>query len=231
MMEKKIRQFTISADDFGASTRANQNILHLAMSGKIDRVAVLIRGQFTADEISALQKTPAKIDLHLDIPCMHKNYAIHHSTPRRIMYFLRALINGDISSHKIALIWHDQLQQFEKVFGTKPNGINSHEHTHFFPPYFHIMCHLAQNNNISFIRYGSHGITPKSKMTSIILSLLHMYNKRIYAAFSSMTTTAQLTSLDWILSKKDPLSLIPHNTELICHPERPEEYAFLSKIY
>ena len=57
----------ISADDFGISSQANQNILKLIRVGKIDRVGILINGAMQPEEISELKKSKALLDIHLEL--------------------------------------------------------------------------------------------------------------------------------------------------------------------
>lgn len=220
-------QSVITADDFGASTTANHAILDLIAQKKIDRVGVMIRGTFTPDDITTLKNSDVKIDIHLDIPLLHSIVKLYDNTLRRGVFFLFHFICGRISPQKITREWTDQITEFYNTFGTMPDGINSHEHTHLFPPYFRIACTLAQKNDITFIRCGTNGPLPRKNTVSLILAMLHTRNKSILRKFPSLTTTQYLTSLDWIAQKDLPNILHKNNTELLFHPERPEEYEIM----
>ncbi len=228
-MTSPIRTVMLTADDFGANIQANHAIFGLIALHKVDRVGVMIRGIFTPEDIVLLKNANIKIDIHLDIPLLHNTLKLHDSTLRRMWFFLFYLICGRISSQKISDEWESQIISFHKKFGAMPDGINSHEHTHFFPPYFRIACTLARRHHIPFIRCGSDGPLPRTTSISMILSILHMLNRRILRSFPMLSTTKHITSIDW-LSKRD-LSSIPRNTEteLLFHPERPEEYEAISK--
>lgn len=220
----------LTADDFGANSKANRAIFDLIALHKIDRVGVMIRGIFTLEDIESLKNANVKIDIHLDIPLLHNTLKLHDSTLRRISIFLFHMICGHISSQKIFEEWESQITSFHKKFGMMPDGINSHEHTHFFPPYFRITCTLAQKHHIPFIRCSSNGPLPRTTMISMILSILHMCNKKTLRSFPMLSTTKNVTSIDW-LSKKD-LSHILYKaeTELLFHPERLDEYEIIKQL-
>ncbi len=224
------RKLMLTADDFGASSKANHAIFDLVALHKIDRVGVMIRGILTPEDFVSLKNANVKIDIHLDIPLLHNTLKLHDNTLRRISIFLFHMICGHISPQKISDEWESQITSFHKKFGTMPDGINSHEHTHFFPPYFRIACTLARKNHIPFIRCGSDGPLPRTTMISMILSILHMFNRRILKSFPMLSTTKHVTSIDW-LSKRD-LSNVLHKTEteLLFHPERPKEYQLIKEL-
>ncbi|MFA5985765.1 MAG: ChbG/HpnK family deacetylase [Parcubacteria group bacterium] len=220
----------ITADDLGASPAANSAILTLVAQHKVDRVGVMIRGTISPEEIVLLKNANIKIDIHLDIPSLHYTLKLHDKTMRRGYRFLFHLLCGHISPQKIAKEWESQITLFHEKFGTIPNGISSHEHTHLFPPYFRISCMLAQKHHIPFVRCGTHGPAPRTSLISMILSILHICNKRILRSFPTLSTTRYMTSLDWITPKDLPTILRTTKTELLCHPERAEEYGIITKI-
>ena len=134
----------VSADDFGISPHANANALYLIMLGKINRVGVMVHGEILDNEIRELAKSGVKIDIHLDI--LHKfngDRKKRKSTLMRIIEFIAKLISGRISSQKIENEWRLQIEKFREKFGKNPDGINSHEHVHFFPPFFKIALKLC----------------------------------------------------------------------------------------
>ncbi len=224
------RKIMLTADDFGASPKANRAIFDLIALHKIDRVGVMIRGILTQEDIMSLKNTNVKIDIHLDIPLLHNTLKLHDNTLRRMLIFLFHMICGHISPQKISDEWKSQITSFHNKFGKMPDGINSHEHTHFFPFFFRIACTLARKNHIPFIRCSSDGPFPRTTIISMILSILHIFNKRILRSFPMLSTTKHITSIDW-LSKKD-LSNISHKTEteLLFHPERPKEYKLMKEL-
>jgi len=57
----------ISADDFGKSKLANKNILKLAEAGKLDRVSVMIEGDFDEKEVEQLCSANVRLDIHFEL--------------------------------------------------------------------------------------------------------------------------------------------------------------------
>ena len=232
-MEKERRKnIIISADDFGVSHQANKNILALVKLGKINRIAVMTQGFLSAQEIEALKKTNVKIDLHLDL-------ADHIPLKRtlragiffRTAKFLFAHIHDRLNAKRKKLHFEKQLQKFQEIFGQNPDGINSHQHIHFFPFYFKIVLQLAQKNKIKFIRFGQKGILENSNKIGQILKFLHKQDLKHFLK-TNLSSSDYVLSLDWLNQNqiKKELALLPKGKiEIICHPERPEEMKILKQ--
>jgi len=219
----------ISADDFGASAQANSNIIKLIEKGVIDRVAIIINGNISEREIKILKKSDVKLDLHLEL-FSYKKYALKRSTSKRVINFCIKYLRGDFSRLKVKQIWTEQIQEFEDIFNKKPDGLNSHEHIHLFPPFFSITCQLAKKYKIRYIRIGKNGQPLINKMVRYILQILFLKNKRTLRKFPNLNSSNYLISLDWIIKDKKYSNFLKNKTELVCHPERGEEYLFLKKL-
>jgi predicted glycoside hydrolase/deacetylase ChbG (UPF0249 family) len=219
------KKLIISADDFGISVEANANILYLAKNRKIDRVAVML----TAVEISAkntveLKKLGLKLDIHLDMPASGKGRGIFR---RSFMFLYHHLKNG----REMEKEWEGQIKKFQEIFGKNPDGLNSHQYVHFFPPYFKIAVKLCKKYDIHYLRFGTVGIIKKRKSVSQILSQLRQKNARFFRA-SDLQSSDYLASLDWFRNVDKFLNNLPDGkTELICHPERKEEYDLIKRLF
>lgn len=229
-MISSTRKIILTADDFGASAKANHAIFDLIALHKIDRIGVMIRGTLMPEDIESLKNANVKIDIHLDIPHLHNTLKLHDNTLRRMLIFLFHMICGHISPKKISKEWESQITSFHKKFGIMPDGINSHEHTHFFPPYFHIACTLARKYHIPFIRCGYDSPLPHTTMISMILSILHIRNKKILRTYPMLSTTKHITSIDWLSRRELTNTMHKKETELLFHPERPEEYKVIKEL-
>ncbi|MFA6383539.1 MAG: ChbG/HpnK family deacetylase [Parcubacteria group bacterium] len=234
METKKIRdKFILNADDFGRSPEANTNILSLAKSGKLDRVSVLITRTFSSEEAAELLQTGAKIDLHLDLPsgARIRGHGQKTSTLQGSFLFLLKYFLRQITPIKIEREWTGQLQKFQKIFGKSPDGINSHQHIHFFPAYFKIILRLAQEYKINFVRFGKSGLLDSDNSTYKILCRLHKKNERLFAA-SNLNSSDFMASLDWIRNFEKFTNNLPKGEiELVCHPERKEELELIQKYF
>ncbi len=215
-MSLERKNLIITADDFGASEKANQRILELAKLGKIDRVAVMADGVFSQSDISNLLNSGIKLDVHLDlfggINEQGKSVAI------RLVKFMLGWISSKGRSKNVAIDWERQIEKFKTILGKYPDGINSHQHIHFFPPYFKITLKLAKKYNIPYFRYGNFLIAEKFSPVFWMLRFLRIFIKNSFAS-SGLKTSQYLVSFEWI---KNPENFLKNkeNVELVCHPEK-----------
>jgi len=218
------KNIIVSADDFGLRIEANERILRLVRLGKIDRVAVMADGRFTTVEIEELLGLGVKLDIHLDIET-HKSaeQEMKESVAKRVFLFLAKYFSGKMASGKIMLEWKRQTEKFIQIFGRKPDGINSHEHLHFFPPYFTIALGLADEFNIGYIRLGKKGILSKNNLVARIMSFFGKKNRKRLEV-SGLVSSDYLMSFDWIKEEKFFQNLPAGKIEIIFHPERKEEF-------
>ncbi|MFZ2153723.1 MAG: ChbG/HpnK family deacetylase [Candidatus Moraniibacteriota bacterium] len=222
-------ELIFSADDFGASQKTNRRILKLVQAGKINRVAVMINRDLSKKDIKLLKKSGVTLDLHLEL-FIDKKLKLKGSAWGRGLAFYFGYLRGDFQPTRIKRIWAEQIQKFEEVFNQKPAGLNSHEHFHLFPPFFRIVCLLAQKNNIRYVRLGKKKSPLTFNLTNYILRKFNKKNNRLFFNYSRLATSRHLISLDWVINKKNPLQSVPAQTELVCHPQRKSEYKFLKKL-
>jgi len=222
------KRLIVSADDFGQSPEANRNILALAEQGHLDRVAVMVRGKISPAELQRLLAAGVALDVHLDIPDL--------AVPKkgvfgRSAFFLSQYIYGKLSPEKIGLDWAAQLEIFKNMFGRSPDGLNSHQHVHFFPPYLRQSIDLAKKFNVPFVRFGRESILVRRGMISAIIRLMRKTDKKIFLS-AGLDSADFLMSLDWIKNPQEFLRhLIPGTTEVVCHPERPAEFEIIEKYF
>jgi predicted glycoside hydrolase/deacetylase ChbG (UPF0249 family) len=211
-------QLSISADDFGKSKKANQNILELVKAGKIQRVSVLVDGLIKKSEPRELLGSKVKLDIHLVLPGTDYKKE-QNKVIRRTFVFLGRLIAGKTTLNKVEKSWERQIKKFKKIFGKKPQGLNSHEHVHFFPPYFKIALRLSKKYKIPHIRSASKKVINSGNKIGRVLTILNGISKK------SRTGYDYLTCLDWIGNFEKFSKNLPKGTiEIICHPERRDEY-------
>ena len=98
------QKLILAADDFGGNYLANQNILKLINSKKIDRVAVIINGSLREAEIESLKISGVKIDLHLVFVAL---------------FFLHAIVYKQRHSGEITLIHCPCLVHVSEIFNRK----------------------------------------------------------------------------------------------------------------
>ena len=221
----------ITVDDFGINPETNAAIRKLISLGVVDRVAVMPHGTISPDDIRFLLDSGIRIDIHLD-----RNAEILPERKLSDGFFMRTAsflgkYRSESSAKKVRSVWEEQIRMFQERFGKLPDGLNSHEHIHFFPPYFPIFLDIAKQHGIKHIRFGKSrsgffGLIP---LTLDILRFLSRNRFRV----SGLETSDYLVSADWIPG----FDIIRHgesfpedvSVEYIFHPEREEEFHFLEK--
>jgi len=217
-------------DDFGKNKLTNQRILELARLGKADRVAVFIDRNISQEEISELKNSQLALDLHLDLKHKIETGKIKEGPFQRIFTFVFKYFFGTNHPKDVTADWERQIEKFVTLFGQLPDGLNSHQHVHFFPPYFRVAITLCKKFDIPHVRFGKNGISKTNHLTEKIISLLWKINLKKFKQ-SGLNSCRSLVSLDWL---KNPEKFIQENRaeeiEIICHPERDEEYEILKNL-
>lgn len=241
MLERDIRnKIILTADDFGKSEAANKNILHLAKTGKLDRISVIVCGVLSKEEIEKLLTADVKLDIHFELIWQkRRRNLLRDNTLRQGIILLVNYLWGNwlIPAHPrsgavfVKQEWQKQIEKFRKIFGRTPDGISSHEHIHYFPAYFSIALELADCYKIPFIRFGKKGFVGKRTNVYLILKTMRWINNKKFFR-SGISSTDYFASLDWIKNFDEFFKNIPESkTEIACHPEREEEYNFINKCF
>lgn len=222
----------VAADDFGLNQNTNDNILYLVSLGKIDRVAIMVYGKITDEEIRQLAKSRVKLDVHLDILHEFENEKRKKiGTIGRLIDFLLKIATGKLTFKKVSKDWEDQIEMFVKIFGKNPDGINSHEHVHLFPLFFKIALNLMNKYTIPYIRFGDSVFMLHHKIVAYFLHVLRKINLKTYIKHSCVSS-GSLISLDWIDDVVAFLEKLPSGTtEIVCHPETAEDFEKIKKYF
>jgi predicted glycoside hydrolase/deacetylase ChbG (UPF0249 family) len=229
------KKIFITLDDFGISQVANERMLTLIRLGdRIDRIAVMMNGSFSDAQRDELLRSGIKIDIHLDASeTINPTRKLKEGALLRILVFLWRFLRGESGPSRVRAIWEQQIQDFHTRFGRYPDGLNSHQHVHYFPPYFRVFTGLAQKYHIPTVRFGTH-FTANATSVAFVLNTLRLIDQYLFPA-KHLTTTTLMLSGDWLHSF-DTLSIQQklrpgQQAEIIFHPERDEEYTFLKDVY
>lgn len=229
-------RLVLAADDYGIRDTVRR-ILPLARAGKLSRVAVMTRYCTPADA-AALLATGVKIDIHLDlIGLMGRGADPGQGTLVRGVHFAVRRFLGYIPAAAVEAEWRIQIVRFQELFGRLPEGLNSHEHVHFFPSFFPAVIALAHEFRVPYVRFGAKGILLRQHHSGIghILNQLARANHRRFTA-SALASSTYLVSLDWVQNKErffHSLEALPigETVELVVHPERERESAFIEHYF
>lgn len=225
MLENR-KKIIISADDFGKSKLANQRILELAKLNKINRISVMPDGAFSSEEIADILRSGAKIDIHLDL--FDKNKTKVRSVFLRLVDFAFNFLSSRGRKENVEKEWERQIEKIKEFLGRYPDGINSHQHIHFFPPYFKVVLKLAKKYKIPYLRYGKSLTAEKFSAICWILKILRIFNNKLFA-LSDLKTSQYLVSFDWLKNPEKFLNNLD-GVELVCHPERDDEFDIIKNL-
>lgn len=234
LSERAKARLVRSADDYGIRDTVRR-ILPLVEAGKLDRVAVMTHYCTPADA-AALAATNVKIDVHLDlIELMGRGAEAGHGTLRRGLHFTARRFMGYVPAAAVLAEWRSQIVRFHELFGRYPDGLNSHEHVHFFPSFFPLTIALVHEFRVPYVRFGMRGmlLTLHHSVIGHILNQLARTNHRRFAQ-ASLATSTYLVSLDWVHGKERffrALESLPvgETVELVVHPEREREFDFIQR--
>lgn len=227
-MEESIRKkLIIAADDYGIR-ETSKPILELAEKGMLDRVAVFAE-LVTDEDMQALLQTRVAIDIHLELMHLLKSgYEDTGGALSRGMNFLIRRIFGMVNKDLVRAEWRRQIVLFQSRFGRLPDGLNSHEHVHYFPEFFPVIAELAKEFGIGYVRLGKKGIIKGSHggLTAIILAFFGRRNRKSLLEHGRGSSES-LTSFDWFSGQDEFLALVRvseySDIEVVFHPERPDE--------
>lgn len=221
------KKLIIAADDYGIR-ETSKPILDLAEKGILDRVAVFSE-LVTDSDMQALLRTGVAIDIHLELMHLLKSgYEDTGGAFSRGMNFLIRRIFGRVNKEKARTEWRRQIVLFRERFGRLPDGLNSHEHVHYFPEFFSVIAELAKEFGIGYVRLGRNGIIRgrHGRLTSQILASCARSDRKFLFA-NERGSSEWVTSFDWFAGEdefRDVMSKSEYsNIEVVFHPERLNE--------
>lgn len=230
-MSDNRRQLIIVADDYGIR-ETSEPILSLAREGLLDRVAVLARF-VSKEDAEKLLATGVMLDIHLELTRLlgrgqHDGDSFMHRTGNFVWHWLR----GDLSPAKVEAEWREQIELFRQKFDRLPDGMNSHEHIHFFPPIFRDFLEVAREYDMQYVRFGTSDIlgTLRFHGAQTVIACLHRLNRRAWQQLP-YRTSQYLVSADWIDNMDEFFACLPQGEiEVVTHPEHAWEGDFVRKL-
>lgn len=233
-MQSIKEKIIVSVDDFGIRDVAD-SILPLAREGKIDRVSVLVNYVKSKEQAEALAATGVKIDLHLElIRLTGTGEKVEENALWRGMKFLVRYALGFVGAGRVEKEWIAQIERFKELFGRYPDGLNSHEHVHYFPKFFRIFLSLTERYHIPFVRFAHRGMLESDRsVVAKVLSSLWKTDASLYVgAKQPLTSSDFFVSYDWIANFDAFLEALPEGkTEIVFHPEKKDEYDVIERYF
>jgi predicted glycoside hydrolase/deacetylase ChbG (UPF0249 family) len=137
----------------------------------------------------------------------------------------KRFVSGEYTKRKVGFLWRKQLKDFEKILKRLPDGVNSDEHVHLYPPFFEIAARIAKEKGIPYIRLGEQMVPMTGLVRGWFYGVVHRKNLATLKR-EGLTTSAALASLDKGLDERGLLHY-PENTEVILHADIPDNLHFI----
>jgi predicted glycoside hydrolase/deacetylase ChbG (UPF0249 family) len=212
----------LSVDDLGLCRKNDLALVTSLDAAWLDRVSVMTGFGGLTHLMDWLNRVPA-LDLHLNLTEPASRPDKRGSPSRRTVIAQRlrfvSRIWGRNAPARAEHIWRSQIEAFKARFGRYPDGLNSHEHIHLFPPYFKRVASLAHQYGIAYIRLGEVPASPHDDWRSLLFDRFHKANLKTLKR-GCCTTSRALYSYDCgrYSAQSLPGKLQPAS-EIIFHPD------------
>ena len=226
------KQLVVNADDFGFTTDVNEGIVEAHRRGIVTATTLMANGAAFEDAVRLARETPTlDVGCHLVLvsgssPLTGKPY------PATVARLLAAMAKRQIR------VYDELAAQVRRVVeaGIQPTHLDTHKHTHLWPPVLEAVARLAGESGIGWVRRPFdlplttlRGAVPVARrMTSAGLGFLRKRFHRVLSRHGCRTTGHfagfQITGLYRTAELVELLGAIPEgSTELMVHPGRCRE--------
>ncbi|MBC7195639.1 MAG: ChbG/HpnK family deacetylase [Deferribacterales bacterium] len=221
----------ITADDFGLDNHATNNILLAYRSNRITCASAMV---FMADSLRA-----AKMSSELDIEVgLHINLTWPFTQPEMSSllqkhqnaissYLLKSklsqLIYNPTLKKSFDLVFRAQEEEFMRLYGRPPAFYNGHQHMHLCA---NVILGKYLPHDIPIRRTFTFSWGEKNPFNILYRRLLDYYINRRYISTDSFYSLSPLKNIEK-LYKIFKVSKM-QNVELMVHPNREEEFLFIS---
>ncbi len=211
-----MKRLIINADDFGFASDVNAGIIKAHRQGVLTSTTLMANGTAFDDAVRLASETPS-----LDLGChlvlvqgrsLHTGKVLPKS-PRELLFTLAR--SGLNVSTELRL-------QIEKILaaGITPTHLDTHKHTHLIPGVFRIVCRLANEFKIPYVRLP---LDRTVRIAGISPGLAQGFYRRIAQQngvlmtdnFLGFRLTGSLTEETFAAAL---LALPKGLTEFMCHP-------------
>jgi predicted glycoside hydrolase/deacetylase ChbG (UPF0249 family) len=187
-----LKRLIVNADDFGFTRDVNAGILEAFERGIVRSTTLMANGAAFDDAVRLAREHP-----ELDVGC-HLMLVGGPSQPSSVPELIWAVTRRRIS------LYEELVAQVRRIIaaGLRPTHLDTHKHTHLWPPVLEAVCRVAQEFQIPWVRKPF---------------LFRPRGCRTTDHFAGFGLTGRLDTRA-LLRLIHPLR--PGTTELMCHPGR-----------
>jgi predicted glycoside hydrolase/deacetylase ChbG (UPF0249 family) len=221
----------VNADDYGYYAGVSRGILDGARDGLIRATGVMANSDFFDEHVGWLGKDQ-KLDVGVHLNLTHGRPLTHDMVSALDKWegnfpgkyrVVGEIVAGRLSVKCVENEWQKQIRRCIDA-GLKPVFLNTHEHLHMYPALFMLICSLADQHGIPFIRYSgpewNHWVGAGGLLRNTLLQVMHMIDrKRAPLNTPVLLGMSGSGKLDISYMQKCLARLQPGITyELMCHP-------------
>jgi len=215
----------VNADDFGFTRDVNDGIVEAHLRGILTATTLMANGHAFADAVAQAKATPTlEVGVHL-VLVGGDSLVSKRPLPATVAAMMRGVTLGGLNPY------HEFRAQIKKVLasGLRPTHLDTHKHTHLFPPVLDAVAKLGKEFGIPWVRrpfdfpLDGYPLPWRRRLVSQGLNVLRLrfhaklrrYGCRTTDHFAGFSLTGHLQIAD-IVRLLDRLPA--GTTELMVHP-------------
>lgn len=139
----------VNADDFGFTRDVNAGIVEAHTKGILTSTTLMANGAAFEDAVRLAGEVPTlDIGVHLVLVGGESLLAPGRSFPRTVSELMKAVMLGRIR------VYDELRAQMVKIFeaGLRPTHLDTHKHTHLFPPVLDAVVRLSEEFDVRWVR-------------------------------------------------------------------------------
>jgi len=234
----------INADDFGLTPGINRAIAELHQAHALTSTTLMATGPAFDDAVATARANPTLgVGCHIvltdGVPVSPPESIPTLIGPDRktfrpsLLDFVQALLRGKISPDDIEREATAQIQKLQRA-GIKVTHLDTHKHTHLFPPVLHPLLRLAEQYSVRAIRHPfeqswslalGHGNRIRRLQVKLLGSLRTRFERQPQIRSAHVLTTNGTIGISatgnlYVRTLHEILQAIPAEGafELVCHP-------------
>lgn len=207
-----------NADDFGFTRDVNEGIVEAHRRGVLSAATLMANGAAFDHAVACARDTPSlDIGVHLVMVQGQSVAQTGRAMPATLQALALALLRRQIA------VYDEAAAQIRKIMaaGIRPSHIDTHKHTHLFPPVLQAVAQAAKEFGIPWVR-RPFDFTP----IGAVAAGVQLMRPRFGKALAGLSTTDHFTGLRLTgrlneAAMIETLEKIPDGlTEFMCHPGR-----------
>ena len=212
-----------NADDFGFTHDVNEGIVEAHRNGVLTATTLMANGDAFDDAVRRAREVPS-LDVGMHLVLVQGRSVLHPEKefPETLQELGKALMRREIQ------VYDEAAAQVRKIVaaGIHPSHLDTHKHTHLFPPVLDAVARIAKEFDIPWVRrpfdYGTGpvaGLTKQAVGAAMKLMSPRFAKKLAGFRMTDHFTGFQLTGTLDTSGMVETLKTLPHGlTEFMCHP-------------